>query len=531
MEARFRTRGGFGDMRWKESISGLMLLVAAAVCGIALIWLPNWLVNQYQSARSLGSVWGTLYLIVVGGGVALFVGSTGWMIWTLWGRSVAKRIRRQRRNKNPSELSPDQIAREIEENLAEARDLEAAPGAASGRSLGPRAEAIEHKRQNKTLEIVAFGTISSGKSSVLNALAGADLFATDVRGGTTTRRSEVPWNKLDKVVLVDTPGLGEVDGAEHVAIAANSARDADLILLVVDGPLRDSEHRLVQTLGGMEKRIVVCLNKSDWYAAADRDKLLEQIRRQTNGHVQGSDVISIQSEATVRQRKRIASDGRVAEEAVPVPVDIEALADRMTAILARDGKQLLAANLLLQSRGLVEQARQRAQESLDAEAARIVDRHMWAAGGLAAVVPFPVVDLAAGVAVSTKMILDLAEVYQQKVDLETARRWLREMGKNLVGILGANLAAPAVVSVVGSMIKTVPVAGTIAGGLLQGSVQALLTKWIGAVFTDYFRNEMRMPEGGLAGLARRQWERVTAPDELRQFVQSARAKFAGRDGS
>jgi uncharacterized protein (DUF697 family) len=187
----------------------------------------------------------------------------------------------------------------------------------------------------------------------------------------------------------------------------------------------------------------------------------------------------------------------------------------------------LTANLLLQSRGLVEKARDQAQRSLDNEAARIVDRHMWAAGGFAAVVPFPVVDLAAGVAVSTKMILELAEVYQQKVDLETARRWLGEMSKNLVGILGVNLAAPAVVSVVGSLIKTVPIAGTIAGGLLQGLVQALVTKWIGAVFTEYFRNEMRTPEGGLAGLARRQWEHVTTADELRRLVQSARTRLHG----
>jgi uncharacterized protein (DUF697 family) len=156
---------------------------------------------------------------------------------------------------------------------------------------------------------------------------------------------------------------------------------------------------------------------------------------------------------------------------------------------------------------------------------------MWAAGGIAAVIPFPVVDLAAGVAVSTKMILELAEVYQQTVDLDTARRWLGEMGKNLVGILGANVAAPAVVSIVGSMIKTVPVAGTIAGGLLQGIVQALLTKWIGAVFTEYFRNEMRTPEGGLAGLARQQWALVTSKDELRRLIQTARVKYRGGDAT
>ena len=517
-------------MGLKQSISGVIFLIAAAICGLALIWLPNWIINQFQNARALGEIWGTLYLLVVGLGLLLLTGSTGWLFWKLWGRSVAKRFRRERRNKNPSELSLEQMRRETDENIAAANAMRQGIGDASvGSAMAPLIEQVQRKREQQTLEIVAFGTISSGKSSVLNALAGREMFATDVRGGTTTRRAEIPWDKLDKVVLVDTPGLGEIDGTEHVMIAASSAKDADLILLVVDGPLRESEHRLLKKLGEMEKRIVVCLNKADWYTGDDRNKLIGQIQRQAELNVDASDVIAIQSESTQRKRNRVASDGTALEEWVDVPINMQPLAERMTEILQREGKALLAANLLLQSRGLVESAREKVQDSLDRAAAKIVDRHMWAAGGIAAVVPFPVVDLAAGVAVSTKMILELAEIYQQKVDLETARRWLGEMGKNLVGILGVNIAAPAVVSIVGSLIKSVPVAGTIAGGLMQGTVQALLTKWIGSVFSEYFRNEMRTPEGGLSGLARRHWERVTSAAELRQLVQAARTKLRGGD--
>jgi len=109
----------------------------------------------------------------------------------------------------------------------------------------------------------------------------------------------------------------------------------------------------------------------------------------------------------------------------------------MISIVQKDGKDLLMANVLLQSRGLVEKARLRAQESLDKKAWSIVDKYMWGAGGVAAFSPFPVVDLLAGSAISTKMILDLADVYQQKVDLQTASKWLSEMGKNLIGMLGA----------------------------------------------------------------------------------------------
>ena len=159
-----------------------------------------------------------------------------------------------------------------------------------------------------------------------------------------------------------------------------------------------------------------------------------------------------------------------------IEANIDPLAQRMVQIVNRDGKDLLMANLLLQSRGLVEKARGRVKDSLDRRAWEIVDKYMWGAGGVAALSPFPAIDLIAGSAISTKMIIDLAEVYQQKVDLDTASKWLGEMGKNLIGVLGAQGATVAVSAVVASLIKSIPIAGTIAGGVLQGAVQALITK-------------------------------------------------------
>ena len=516
-------------MNFKKTFSGVFLVALAAIIGFALIYLPNWLATNYHYASSLGSFWGMLYLIVVGTGGLLLLGSAVWTIWKLWGASIAKKRRQLRRNRNPSELSMGQREFEIEENLDQIERLasEAEDGSLLKSQLDPLVKELEEKREAQTLEIVAFGTISSGKSSVLNLLAGRDVFATDARGGTTVNRNEIPWPGIDKVTLVDTPGLGEIDGAPHVSIAADSAKDADLVLVVVDGPLRQSEHDLLEQLGEMEKRVIICVNKSDWYSDEDLKKLTGQIFRQTDDFVREKDIVCIQAQAGHRIRRKILADGTETEENVVTEPEIDPLADRMMTILSKDGKDLLMANLLLQSRGLVEKARSRVKESLDRKAWNIVDKYMWGAGGVAAVSPFPVVDLIAGSAISTKMILDLAEVYQQKVDLETASKWLSEMGKNLVGVLGAQGATVAVSAVVASLIKTIPFAGTIAGGVLQGTVQALITKWIGAVFIEYFRDEMQTPEGGLAGLARRKWEVVTSVDELRKLVQTAREKLNG----
>ena len=136
------------------------------------------------------------------------------------------------------------------------------------------------------------------------------------------------------------------------------------------------------------------------------------------------------------------------------------------------------------------------------------------------------VDLIAGVTISSKLVVDLAKIYRQDVDLDVAMQLLSQLGKNLLGILGASLAVPTVATLASQIFKTVPGIGTLAGGLLQGLVQALITRWIGAIFIEYFKNEMQRPEGGIAGLARREWNRLTTVEELSRIVTQGKEKLA-----
>ena len=188
--------------------------------------------------------------------------------------------------------------------------------------------------------------------------------------------------------MVDTPGIGEIDGAKHVNIASESAKDADMVLVVVDGALRESEHDLLERLGQMEKRVIICLNKSDWYSQTDRDKLTGQIFRQTGDFVRKEDIVCIQAQAGHRIRRKILADGTEVDETVTIDPSIAPLADRMMQIVNRDGKDLLMANLLLQSRGMVEKAKDRVKESIDRKGWNVVDKYMWVPAGSRQSVPF-----------------------------------------------------------------------------------------------------------------------------------------------
>ncbi len=531
MERRFVTAYN-NPMPESRTTTGIFLVVLLALVGYVLWTMPHKLIDGYAQAMEISPWVGYVYLAIVGLGGLLLAGLLISILLHIWRNTRAKSAERKRRDRSTGEMSAAELSQEIADNLAAGRDY------AGGDRVSPelRAEIVaavhelDAKRQSQKLEIVAFGTISSGKSSLLNALAGRAVFRTNVVGGTTSARSEIPWvvAATDSVVLVDTPGLAEVRGEARASESAAAAKNADIVLFVVDGPLKSYESELLDALAAMEKRIVVCLNKEDWYDTEQRDELLAQICEQVTPAVKSTDVVAVRSRPTKRQRVRVLSDGTEQEEDVPVEPDISPLARRLMSIVERDGRDLLLANLLLQSRGLVDEAKERVLAALDERADEVINKYMWAAGGAIAVNPFPLLDLAGGSAITVKMVIDLAAVYQQRIDVDTIVTLLGQLGKNLVAMVGASAAAPALALAIGSLLKTVPGVGTIAGGAVQGLVQALVTRWIGRVFCEYFRNEMQPPPGGLAELARRQWAEITRPEQLRKLIQLGREKLTSK---
>jgi uncharacterized protein (DUF697 family)/GTP-binding protein EngB required for normal cell division len=514
-------------MNPSRATNGILVIVLLAVIGFLLVTVPGKVLEGYSRAAEIGPWLGYIYMAVVGLGTVILTGLALTMLHRVRQSTRQKSAARARRNLSPSEMSAAQKAAELAENLRTSQEF------ADAADVSPQMRAevtaaiaeLEAKRESQRLEIIAFGTISSGKSSLLNALAGRSAFRTHVVGGTTIARSEIPWPAGDSVVLTDTPGLAEVRGETRAAESAAAAKDADLVLFVVDGPLKSYERDLLQSLAAMEKRIIVCLNKEDWYDAPEREELLAQIVEQVRPAVAAADVVAVRSRPTSRKRVHVLSDGSEQVEETPVEPDISPLAKRLLSIVDRDGTSLLLANLLLQSRGLVDEAKQRVLATLDARADEIISKYMWAAGGVAAANPIPLLDLAGGSAITVKMVLDLAAVYKQPIDTDTIVTLLGQLGKNLIAMVGTTAAAPAVAAGVASVLKTVPGIGTIAGGVIQGMVQAVVTRWIGRVFCQYFRHQMQPPPGGLAEVARREWEEITRPEQLKKLIQSGRERL------
>ena len=521
--------------RLNQSINGLLLLLMTAGIGYALYTIPGHVIDYYDKAAKHGPVVSYLYLAAVTLGLLIIAAVYLKIGLTLIRNTKRKKKRIDQQTLDPSQMTERQIEEAIDSQLLEvqhvAGDLDNAGLDRMG--LDTAVATLEQKRETQTLEIIAFGTISSGKSALLNALCGREVFQTNVIGGTTTTRNEVPWPGGDRVILVDTPGIGEIDRIEHARIATEAAHNADLVLLVLDGPLRESEFETLKVLGKLKKPLHVCLNKTDWFGEQQKNDLIRQITKQVNPWVDPRDVTAVQARPISQTRVRVKADGSEQREELEVPPDISVLARRMLGTIERDGRDMLLANLLLRSRALATDARTQVKEALDKRARQIVYLYMWRAGAVAAVVPMPVVDIAAGVTISTKMVMELARIYRQEIDLKTAEQLLKELSKNLAGVLGSHAMTPIIGGMIGSALKGVPGIGTLTGGAIQGLTQALITRWVGNVFIEYFKNEMELPKGGLPRLSRDIWDKVSMPKEITDMalarLEEARQEEARRN--
>lgn len=501
----------------------LSAAAALAVCYFAMVVLPVHVASGYETVAKLHPWAGKIYLVFTG---SFFASLTGLLLWIGWrlSRGTRERARAERQAKTrPSDMAAAEREQEMARHLQSVEAVLEQSDPADASHLRRLRDELAAKREARRLEIAAVGTVSSGKSALLNALAGRKAFASDVRGGTTTALADTAWDAHEEVRLVDTPGLGEVGGEGHGDLALEAAKTSDLVLFVVDGPLKDHEHRVLELLRKVDKPVVLCLNKSDWITGDERARLLDQLRRQTAGLVPPEHVVAVRAEPAARVRARIGADGRETEESVEVPADLSDLARQLLRIVRQDGSDLLLCNLLLRTRMLSRDAEALVADARDARARSVVHAAMWKTGGFAAAAPVPFLDAILSTALLAAMARDLAAVYRQPFDLQSVIKLVEHLVKNLA----VTLSIPAAASFLASAAKAVPGFGTLAGAAAQGAAQALFTRWLGLVLIEYYRSGLTLGGEALVNQARKTWAEIASEGSVRALIDQARALAGG----
>jgi small GTP-binding protein len=387
----------------------------------------------------------------------------------------------------------------------------------------------ERQHEVSTLRLVVFGTVSAGKTSLINALIGRDVGTTEAVMG-TTRHGESHTYQLKSVdatvEVTDTPGLSEAGaGGEAREIEARAlAVRADLLLFVVDHDLIRSEYGPLIELARLGKRSIVVLNKKDRFPDDDLAAILGKLRERLSGVVDPADILPVAAAPRpmpVRVQRPDGSFETVLEMEQP---DIAALQSRIVEVLRREGRLLHAANLLVRGRILEQEAREQLARERERQALSVVEHHQWLTAATVFANPIPALDILAGGAVQLEMIAGLARVH----GLELTAGQVRNLAAQMVhAVLKLGLVEAAASLIAGVFKRTL--VGFAAGGAVQAVTMAYLTRVSGKAFIDYFRQGQSWGAGGINETVLHQFEQTSRSEFFQdfagQFVHRVLQKF------
>jgi small GTP-binding protein len=321
--------------------------------------------------------------------------------------------------------------------------------------------AMAEKLAAGKVEIVVFGEISTGKSALINALVGEAVAEVNVRGGWTKDIWHLGWQGAgyvvpgladSQVVLIDTPGLNEVNGAQRATMAHEAAGRADLVLFVTDSDLNEVEYSALVELAASHKPILLVLNKADLYTSKELEELMSVFTGpRLAGLVDAENVIQVKADPRPVEYYIESADGRTRQEwRKPVP-DVATLRERILEVLATEGKALVALNAAMYAadksdRMAALRVRMRNEQATETIWSFAVLKALGVASN-----PLAVADVLGGTAVDAVMVVTLGRVYG--IEITTANA--RELSTSILKAAGWVMLSEAAVSYTSSFFKAV----------------------------------------------------------------------------
>ena len=311
------------------------------------------------------------------------------------------------------------------------------------------------KLDRKVIRISAFGLVSCGKSSLINALLGEQVLATGPLHGVTQSLTVLQWTPSPtsgvNVELIDTPGLDEIAGEVRAKMAREIAQKSDLILFVVAGDITRTEYQALCALRQTQKPLILVFNKIDLYPERDTQTIYYQLQQLNGTYSKGdveeiistNDIVMVAAKPQPIQVRIESADGNISTTwETPAP-QIEELQTRIDDILQREGQSLLALNALVQARDAEINIAQKTVELRQEEAQAIIGKYARYKALVVAVNPIVLLDLAGGLMADLALIRALAKLYGLPITTYEAGNLLRRIiaisGGLLLGEIGSNL--------------------------------------------------------------------------------------------
>lgn len=372
------------------------------------------------------------------------------------------------------------------------------------------------KLDQSRIQIAAFGMVGRGKSSVLNALLGQDVFECGPLHGVTRSIETANWEVTQESIgntnqdivrvafpvvgnasiqLVDTPGIDEVDGKTREALAHQIAKQSDLILFVIAGDITKVEYEALSQLRDVGKPMILVFNKIDQYPEADRHLVYRKIRdERVKQLLSPNEIVMVAASPLVAHAVR-QSDGSLKMQRHRGKAQIEELKLKILEILHREGKSLIALNTMLYADEVNEQVVAR-KMAIRAEAAnQVISKAVMTKAFAIALNPVTVLDLFTGAIIDVAMILALSRLYGIPMTQQAAIRLLQKIAFSMGGISASELLASfGLSSLKGILGLSAPATGGISlapylsVAITQAGVAGVSSYAIGQVTKTYLAN-------------------------------------------
>ncbi len=356
-------------------------------------------------------------------------------------------------------------------------------------------QAMLDKIEHGHLHLSVFGRVSTGKSSLLNALIGEERFSVSPIHGETRYSTMQAWTEEQAggVFLIDTPGLDEAGGEDREALAKEVAGRSDLVIFVLDGDITETELEALKFVLAQGRPVIVTLNKADLYTADERAALLGSIRRKTEGLLDPDHVIVAAAKPRAQVVVEAGPDGREATTERPRDPDVAELKVKLWDTLEAEGKTLAALNASLFAADLSDQVGRRILAARREIGDKLVRTYCIGKGIAVAFNPVPVADLFAAAFIDVGMVVHLSRVY----DLPLSRNEAGSIVKVIVAEAAALMTTVWALHLVSSALKVGTLGlSTILTAGAQGAIAYYSTWLVGQAAGEYLAEGKSWGEGG-----------------------------------
>ena len=308
-------------------------------------------------------------------------------------------------------------------------------------------QTLRQKLSQNALQIAVFGYVSRGKSALLNGLLEEPILPIGALNGVTQWPRSIRWVPFPdeaipwQVELVDTPGLGEVDGSDRAEMAMNIAGASDLLLFVIAGRPNSDELKTLKQIIQTKVPLLLIANKADLFPDLTPADIWKDLGEELKAFIQPSDIVLTAANPAAKKVRNEWPDGHVTEEWDVPPANVTGVSDRIKHYLTSQAFSAVMRNILEQTDNI-----QRELATISTDTNRTHAIAQWQRYGTIksiaiALLPFWWLDGSINLLMDLLLVRALVKLYELPTNRHNVEELWRTLFFSLFGVLACDMAS------------------------------------------------------------------------------------------